>query len=282
MQSRPARACVTLGCGCVRPDRVLVSSGFAQRMAPGPRGRRTANGGPRMSKVCTVCGKHPIAGRNVSHSHRVTNRMFRPNIQKVNAVVDGRSSRGQRLHQVHEGRQDHARLAPARRRVTRRPLGDPVRLRPEHLDEGSTTSGSNWVPALSRSSSAPPSRACSASSVGHGQTSSRRYASTTAQDARAERDALTGEALDVARAVVVLVVVVDDRNDLAERRAWRRMSAATVGCIVTSPRSTVESGAVRAITESPAVSIPMSCSIDAIRAPVSRPHPGPSQHRWQQ
>ncbi len=42
-----------------------------------------------MSKVCTVCGKHPSAGRNVSHSHRVTNRVFRPNIQKVTAVVDG-------------------------------------------------------------------------------------------------------------------------------------------------------------------------------------------------
>ncbi|MDZ4178631.1 MAG: 50S ribosomal protein L28 [Coriobacteriia bacterium] len=42
-----------------------------------------------MSKVCTVCGKHPHAGRNVSHSHRVTNRMFHPNVQKVSAVVDG-------------------------------------------------------------------------------------------------------------------------------------------------------------------------------------------------
>jgi large subunit ribosomal protein L28 len=42
-----------------------------------------------MSKVCTVCGKHPSAGRNVSHSHRVTNRIIRPNIQKVTAVVDG-------------------------------------------------------------------------------------------------------------------------------------------------------------------------------------------------
>ncbi len=42
-----------------------------------------------MSHVCTICGKHPSAGRNVSHSHRVTNRMFRPNIQKVKAVVDG-------------------------------------------------------------------------------------------------------------------------------------------------------------------------------------------------
>ncbi len=36
-----------------------------------------------MSQVCDVCGKHPAAGRNVSHSHRVTNRKFRPNVQKV-------------------------------------------------------------------------------------------------------------------------------------------------------------------------------------------------------
>jgi len=42
-----------------------------------------------MSKVCSVCGKSPSAGRNVSHSHRVTNRMFRPNIQKVTVVVEG-------------------------------------------------------------------------------------------------------------------------------------------------------------------------------------------------
>lgn len=31
-----------------------------------------------MSKVCEVCGKHPVAGRSISHSHRVTNRKFRP------------------------------------------------------------------------------------------------------------------------------------------------------------------------------------------------------------
>ena len=46
-----------------------------------------------MSKVCSVCGKSPSAGRNVSHSHRVTNRMFRPNIQKVTAVVDGKKQK---------------------------------------------------------------------------------------------------------------------------------------------------------------------------------------------
>ncbi len=42
-----------------------------------------------MSKVCEVCGKHPVAGRSISHSHRVTNRKFRPNIQRVYCVVDG-------------------------------------------------------------------------------------------------------------------------------------------------------------------------------------------------
>lgn len=36
-----------------------------------------------MSKICEVCGKAPSAGRSISHSHRVTNRMFRPNVQKI-------------------------------------------------------------------------------------------------------------------------------------------------------------------------------------------------------
>lgn len=42
-----------------------------------------------MSQVCIVCGKKPTAGWNVSHSHRVTNRVVYPNIQKVTIVVDG-------------------------------------------------------------------------------------------------------------------------------------------------------------------------------------------------
>ena len=43
-----------------------------------------------MSKVCEVCGKAPVAGRIISHSHRVTNRMFRPNVQKVTINDNGR------------------------------------------------------------------------------------------------------------------------------------------------------------------------------------------------
>ena len=46
-----------------------------------------------MSKVCEICGKAPVAGRNVSHSHRVTNRTFRPNVQKVTVKIDGKVKR---------------------------------------------------------------------------------------------------------------------------------------------------------------------------------------------
>ncbi len=36
-----------------------------------------------MSMVCEICGKKPTAGHKVSHSHRVSNRWFRPNIQRI-------------------------------------------------------------------------------------------------------------------------------------------------------------------------------------------------------
>ncbi len=42
-----------------------------------------------MSQVCEVCGKHPVASRSISHSHRVTNRMHRPNIQNVYVIENG-------------------------------------------------------------------------------------------------------------------------------------------------------------------------------------------------
>lgn len=42
-----------------------------------------------MSRVCEVCGKHPVAARSISHSHRVTNRVQRPNIQSVYVIKDG-------------------------------------------------------------------------------------------------------------------------------------------------------------------------------------------------
>lgn len=44
-----------------------------------------------MSKVCDICGKHAVAGRSVSHSHRTVNRTFKPNIQRVTVYENGRA-----------------------------------------------------------------------------------------------------------------------------------------------------------------------------------------------
>ena len=38
---------------------------------------------------CSVCGKSMVFGNTVSHSHRKTNRTWKPNIRRVKAVVGG-------------------------------------------------------------------------------------------------------------------------------------------------------------------------------------------------
>ena len=43
-----------------------------------------------MSKVCDICGKHTVAGRSISHSQRKVQRSFKPNIQSVYVVMDGK------------------------------------------------------------------------------------------------------------------------------------------------------------------------------------------------
>jgi len=42
-----------------------------------------------MAKVCDICGKKPLVGNNVSHAHNKTKKVWQPNLQSVNAVVDG-------------------------------------------------------------------------------------------------------------------------------------------------------------------------------------------------
>jgi large subunit ribosomal protein L28 len=42
-----------------------------------------------MAQRCDVCGKGPRFGHRVSHAHNVTNRKFRPNLQRVRAILDG-------------------------------------------------------------------------------------------------------------------------------------------------------------------------------------------------
>jgi len=52
-----------------------------------------SEGGHGMAAVCEVCGKHPSFGMSISHSHRRTKRRWDPNIQRVRAVIGGRTKR---------------------------------------------------------------------------------------------------------------------------------------------------------------------------------------------
>ena len=42
-----------------------------------------------MANRCFYCGKGPQFGNNVSHANNRTRRIFKPNLQRVRAVVDG-------------------------------------------------------------------------------------------------------------------------------------------------------------------------------------------------
>ncbi len=42
---------------------------------------------------CEICGKGPRVGHNVSRSKHATKRQFKPNIQRVRLMVDGKQRR---------------------------------------------------------------------------------------------------------------------------------------------------------------------------------------------
>ena len=46
-----------------------------------------------MAHFCEICGKGTMSGMNVSHSHLKTKKTWKPNIQRVRAVVDGEVKR---------------------------------------------------------------------------------------------------------------------------------------------------------------------------------------------
>jgi large subunit ribosomal protein L28 len=46
-----------------------------------------------MSYQCEVCGKKPGTGNNISHAHNVTRRRWKPNLQRVRALVNGAARR---------------------------------------------------------------------------------------------------------------------------------------------------------------------------------------------
>ncbi len=42
-----------------------------------------------MAKTCEVCGKKPVVGSMISHSHSVSRRRFLPNLKKVKVKTAG-------------------------------------------------------------------------------------------------------------------------------------------------------------------------------------------------
>ena len=42
-----------------------------------------------MARVCSVCGKGPVTGYNVSHANNRTKRRWYPNLQTVRVLVEG-------------------------------------------------------------------------------------------------------------------------------------------------------------------------------------------------
>jgi large subunit ribosomal protein L28 len=46
-----------------------------------------------MSKVCDVCGKSAQNGNYRSHALNATKRRFQPNLQKIQAEIDGKVER---------------------------------------------------------------------------------------------------------------------------------------------------------------------------------------------
>jgi large subunit ribosomal protein L28 len=46
-----------------------------------------------MSYQCEVCGKKPQGGNNISHAHNVTKRRWKPNLQRVRALINGAARR---------------------------------------------------------------------------------------------------------------------------------------------------------------------------------------------
>ncbi len=43
-----------------------------------------------MARKCDICGKGTIAGNNVSHAHNKTRRVWKPNLVKMQALIDGK------------------------------------------------------------------------------------------------------------------------------------------------------------------------------------------------
>src|SRR6476659_10149949 len=78
-----------------RPDRRLETSNSHIRPTVRPSNRLTVRltRVELMARVCSVCGKGPVTGNNVSHANNRTKRRWYPNLQTVRVLVEGAPKR---------------------------------------------------------------------------------------------------------------------------------------------------------------------------------------------
>ena len=43
-----------------------------------------------MARKCDICGKGTVSGNNVSHAHNKTRRVWKPNLIKMQAMIEGK------------------------------------------------------------------------------------------------------------------------------------------------------------------------------------------------
>ncbi len=46
-----------------------------------------------MARRCEFCDRGTVSGHSISHAHNVSNRTWKPNLQRMRAVVDGATRR---------------------------------------------------------------------------------------------------------------------------------------------------------------------------------------------
>ena len=42
-----------------------------------------------MARRCEICDRGTVSGHSISHAHNVTNRTWKPNLQRMRTVIDG-------------------------------------------------------------------------------------------------------------------------------------------------------------------------------------------------
>lgn len=46
-----------------------------------------------MARRCDICDRGTVSGHSISHAHNVSNRTWKPNLQRIRAIVDGATRR---------------------------------------------------------------------------------------------------------------------------------------------------------------------------------------------